>query len=189
MNDPPMTRPLRPRTAWWVVSTHITSSLVVALFVLFFGVCVAVASAGILHLTSTLRAPAGLLFMFACFAVAGIAGALHSTAYLRKYVAYPQPNRLVKHCTIWYAAVLLAVLLAIAVRQREWSTRLAIPLLAIPAVACFWWQTRSQFRKWEQEQPQPKSYGFPVTLLNQTLPILPLPVLPIADKAPPLPTR
>lgn len=122
--------------------------------------------------------------MFACFAVAGIAGALHSSVYLRKYVAYPQPDRLVKHCTIWYAAVLLAVLLAIAVRQLDWSTRLAIPPLAFTAVATFWWQTRSQFRKWEQEQPQPKSYGFPVTLLNQTLPILPPPVLPIADVSP-----
>ena len=135
-------------------------------------------------MTSAVTAPAGLLLLFAWFGLAGIVAPLVSADHLRKNVLYAQPDRLVKHCTIWYAAMLLAGLFAFVVEEREWSARLMISLLAVPSVACFWWQTRSQFRKWEQEQPQPKSYGFPVTLLVHGHPAPPA-ASPTADREPP----
>ena len=187
---PPVARQLPQRSKWWVVSTYVATSLVVTIVVLFLGSCV---SSFILQSLPDIGDIAGFLLLCAWFSVAGFTAASHSGQYLRMTVQCPLPTVLIRQCTIWFAAVLLtglvsvAVLpglLAITVRQSSWLFEVAIPLAGFPGIAIFWWQTRSQFRKWEQEQQPPKSYGFPVTLLVQSPPIPPA-TSPPADKDPP----
>lgn len=157
----------RERSRLWVIGTHVATSLFATLIVLFIVSCL---SSVILRVAPNTGDFAGLAILSVQFAVAGFAAASHSGQYLRNEAEFPQPTALVKQCTIWFAAVLLILLIAAAARQSSWLVRVVIPLTGCPCVAAFWWQTCSQFRKWELEQPPPKSYGFSVIPLNPTPP-------------------
>lgn len=181
LGNKPLTPLLQERSAFWVIGTHVATSLFATIVVLFAGSCI---TSAILQSVSNVGEVVGFAVAGMWLAFAGLAAAAHSGHYLRMKAEFPQPTALVMQCTIWYAAVLLALLLAVAVMQSSWLVRVTIPLVGCPCIATFWWQTRWQFREWEREQPPLKSYGFPIAPLGQ-MPSIPAAALPVARETEP----
>ena len=181
LGNKPLTPLLRERSAFWVIGTHVVTSLFATVVVLFVGSCI---TSAILQGVSGVGDIAGFALLFTWFAIAGLVAASHSGHYLRAKAEFVQPTALVRQCTIWFGVVVLTVLIAVAVNHPSWLVRLMIPLTGCPCIAAFWWQTRLQFRKWEQEQAPLKSYGFPITPLGQMPTVVPA-ALPIAAKVAP----
>lgn len=183
LGNKPLTPLLQDRSAFWVIRTHVGTSLFATIVVLIAGGCL---TGFILQDRSSVADIAGFALLFFWLAVAGYAAASHSAHYLRAKAEFPQPTALVTQCTIAYAAVVLTLLVAVAIRNPSWLARVMVPLAGGPCIATFWWQTRSQFREWEQEQAPLKSYGFPVAPVSHTPPIAPA-ALPIAHQTAPMP--